>query len=140
MEEKYYKCYNADAIVEFNPTDRMRNAIKRTDDIIRHIVELRNGAATDYVEALIKRLLEVVNGYTVDTKSLSLKKIEKELTQLKQGKVKTKIIETNLPSPFALNLILQGHTDLIKIEDKQAFLRRMHDLHVKEILGGRNQN
>jgi len=56
------------------------------------------------------------------------------LKEIKQGKIKVNVIETSLPSPFALSLILQGHTDLIKIEDKQAFLRRMHDLHVKELL------
>lgn len=53
---------------------------------------------------------------------------------ISQGKVKVKTMETQLPSPFALNLILQGHSDLIRIEDKQAFLRRMHELHVKNII------
>jgi len=53
------------------------------------------------------------------------------LKWIKEGKVKIKIVDTSIPSPFALNLILQGHTDLIRIEDKQAFLKRMHDLHVK---------
>src|SRR3989344_3357131 len=57
------------------------------------------------------------------------------LTWIKKGKVDVEIKETDLPSPFALNLILQGHADLIKIEDKQAFLKRMHDLHLKKILG-----
>jgi len=38
-----------------------------------------------------------------------------------------------LPSPFALNLILQGYADLLKIEDKIAFLKRMHQEHLKEI-------
>jgi hypothetical protein len=92
MEEKYYKCYKADAIVEFNPADRMRNAVKRTDDIIKYIVELRNGVAPDYVEALIKRMLKEVNGYTVDTKSVSLNKIKKDLTQLKQGDLLTNLV------------------------------------------------
>jgi ATP-dependent Lhr-like helicase len=55
------------------------------------------------------------------------------LHQIEQGKVKIKITETPLPSPFALQLILQGHSDLIRIEDKQAFLRRMHELHIKNI-------
>ncbi len=57
------------------------------------------------------------------------------LSWIKKGKVKVDIQETELPSPFALNLIIQGHSDLIKIEDKQAFLKRMHELHVKKILG-----
>lgn len=53
---------------------------------------------------------------------------------ISSGKVKVKVEDTELPSPFALNLILQGHSDLIRIEDKQAFLRRMHEMHVKNIM------
>jgi len=56
------------------------------------------------------------------------------LRDIEKGKIKIKILETKLPSPFALNLILQGHTDLIRIEDKQAFLKRMHELHIQNIL------
>ncbi len=56
------------------------------------------------------------------------------LKEIEEGKTKIEVKEVSLPSPFALNLILQGHTDLIRIEDKQAFLRRMHNLHIKNIL------
>lgn len=56
------------------------------------------------------------------------------LKWIQEKKIEIKIVETPLPSPFALNLILQGHTDLVRIEDKQAFLKRMHELHVKKIL------
>ena len=55
------------------------------------------------------------------------------LKNIKDGLIDVKIVETQLPSPFALGLIIQGHSDLIKIEDKQAFLKRMHELHVKAI-------
>jgi len=55
------------------------------------------------------------------------------LAWIKDGKIKTKIIETRIPSPFALNLILQGHMDLIKIEDRQSFLKRMHKIYRNEI-------
>jgi len=55
------------------------------------------------------------------------------LKWINEGKVKIKIRETKLPSPFSLGLILQGHSDLIRIEDKQDFLKRMHALHLKEI-------
>jgi len=56
------------------------------------------------------------------------------LRWIEQGKVKVNLIETRLPSPFALNLIIQGHSDLIRIEDKQAFLRRMHQLHIQNLM------
>jgi ATP-dependent Lhr-like helicase len=55
------------------------------------------------------------------------------LSWIKEGKLKVKVKNVNLPSPFSLNLILQGHTDLLRIEDKQDFLKRMHELHLKEI-------
>jgi len=55
------------------------------------------------------------------------------LDWIKDGKIKVEKINTNLPSPFALSLILQGYADLLKIEDKIAFLKRMHEEHLKEI-------
>ncbi len=55
------------------------------------------------------------------------------LEQIESGLLKIEIKDVKLPSPFTLNLIIQGHSDLIKIEDKQAFLKRMHELHMKAI-------
>ncbi len=55
------------------------------------------------------------------------------LKWLKQGDVKIKIVETEVPSPFASNLILQGYSDLIRIEDRQEFLKRMHEEQVRII-------
>ena len=48
------------------------------------------------------------------------------LDWINQGKIKTEIVHNELPSPFALNLIIQGHADLMKVEDKMEFLKRMH--------------
>ena len=55
------------------------------------------------------------------------------LEWIKEGKIKTKIVETEVPSPFASNLILQGYSDLIRIEDRHDFLRRKHEEHVRII-------
>ena len=52
---------------------------------------------------------------------------------IKDGKVKLDKIHTKLPSPFALNLVMQGYSDLLKIEDKMKFLKRMHKEILKEI-------
>ena len=59
----------------------------------------------------------------------------KILKEISEGKIETKIVETKVPSPFSIHLVMQGHTDLLRIEDKQAFLRRMHELHMKDIMG-----
>jgi ATP-dependent Lhr-like helicase len=52
---------------------------------------------------------------------------------IQEGRVKIEKTHTKLPSPFALNLIIQGSADLLKIEDKINFLKRMHKEHLKEI-------
>jgi ATP-dependent Lhr-like helicase len=55
------------------------------------------------------------------------------LSWIKENKVQVQKINTKLPSPFALNLVLQGYSDLLKMEDKIEFLKRMHAEVVKEI-------
>jgi len=37
-------------------------------------------------------------------------------------------VPTDVPSPFAFGLIAGGYSDVIKIEDKQEFLKRMHEM------------
>ncbi|OGJ21752.1 ATP-dependent helicase [Candidatus Pacearchaeota archaeon RBG_13_36_9] len=55
------------------------------------------------------------------------------LDRIKEGKVKIEQINVKLPSPFALSIVLEGYTDLLKMEDKIEFLKRMHKEHLKEI-------
>ena len=55
------------------------------------------------------------------------------LKWLEDGKIKIEKISTKLPSPFATNLVLQGYSDLLKMEDKIEFLKRMHKEIMKEI-------
>jgi ATP-dependent Lhr-like helicase len=58
---------------------------------------------------------------------------ERVLEWIEGGEVKIKFIRTPLVSPFGLNLMLQGRSDLIKMEDRASFLKRMHELHMKVI-------
>jgi len=62
---------------------------------------------------------------------------EKVLQWIESGEVKIKKIVSPLVSPFGLNLILQGRSDLIKMEDRASFLKRMHELHQKVIASKR---
>jgi hypothetical protein len=36
-------------------------------------------------------------------------------------------VHTKIPSPFAFNLILQGYADILRMEDRVEFLKRMHE-------------
>ncbi len=49
-----------------------------------------------------------------------------ELIETKKFKVTEQ--STKIPSPFSFNLIAQGYADLLKVDDKLEFLRRMHGL------------
>jgi len=52
----------------------------------------------------------------------------KVLKEIEDGKIKVKEIFGDIPSVFAFNLVLQGHYDILKMDDKLEFLRRMHNL------------
>ena len=43
---------------------------------------------------------------------------------------KIKVVETitRIPSPFSFNLVLEGYSDILKIEERHEFLQRMHDM------------
>jgi ATP-dependent helicase Lhr and Lhr-like helicase len=64
---------------------------------------------------------------------MDIEKAKLVLEWIQSGKVKLSYNNVKIPSPFSLNLILQGHLDLMKIEDKQDFLQRMHKVYLQEI-------
>lgn len=49
------------------------------------------------------------------------------LTQLGQGMIGVKIIPLETYSPFSFNIAAQGHYDVIKMEDRLSFIKRMHE-------------
>ena len=51
---------------------------------------------------------------------------KKVIEGIEKGNIKIDEITTTIPSPFAFNLVAQGITDILKIEDRVEFLRRMH--------------
>ncbi len=50
------------------------------------------------------------------------------IDEVASGRMKVEAVMNQMPSPFSFNLILSGYSDVIKVEDKQEFLRRMHQL------------
>ena len=71
---------------------------------------------------------------------MDIQKTKLVLDWINSEKVKISYHTVKLPSPFALGLILQGHMDLMKIEDKQQFLQRMHKVYMDEILKKNSKN
>ncbi len=64
---------------------------------------------------------------------MDLDNAKKILEDIESEKIEIKEITTRIPSPFAFNLILQGYVDIMKIEDKVEFLRRMHTMVLAKI-------
>ncbi len=64
---------------------------------------------------------------------MDINSAKKVLQWVERGDVKIKVVRTPVVSPFGLNLMMQGHSDLIKMEDRAKFLKRMHELHMKVI-------
>ncbi len=61
---------------------------------------------------------------------MDIKNAREILRKINKKEIKVNIIRTPLVSPFGLNLIVQSHADLIKMEEKAVFLKRMHELHL----------
>ena len=66
---------------------------------------------------------------------MDINRAREVLKNIKDGRIKIEKIHTKLPSPFAFNTVLQGYTDLMKMEDRVNFLKRMHQEIIKEIDG-----
>ncbi|MBI2148589.1 DEAD/DEAH box helicase [Candidatus Woesearchaeota archaeon] len=49
------------------------------------------------------------------------------LKLIEEEKIKVVEFNTRLPSPFSFNLILESYSDILKMEDRHEFLKRMHD-------------
>ena len=88
------------------------NAVRRVSDDFCILQEARREVLED--------LMDVDNA----------KKIVKDI---EDGKIKIKMFQTKLPSPFAFNLVLEGYIDIMKMEDKVEFLRRMHQMVLAKI-------
>ncbi len=48
------------------------------------------------------------------------------INKIIENRISIEEVETSTPSPFAFGLIVSGYSDVIKVEDKQEFLKRMH--------------
>jgi len=55
------------------------------------------------------------------------------LERVEKGAIQVNEIQSIIPSPLSFKLIAQSYTDIMKIEDKVEFLRRMHSMVLAKI-------
>jgi ATP-dependent helicase Lhr and Lhr-like helicase len=116
---------------------RFRHCAARSLMILRSYKGERKSAGKQQVSSM--RLLKTVREMSEDFPILREARREvledmmdiESATQIVEGIMsgRIRLFETNIaiPSPFAFDIALQGRSDLIKIEDRQAFLERMHN-------------
>ncbi|MBS3173882.1 ATP-dependent helicase [Candidatus Woesearchaeota archaeon] len=59
---------------------------------------------------------------------MDIRNAEIVMQQIESGRIKIEELSTEMPSPFSFNLVTMGYTDIMKMDDKIQFLRRMHDM------------
>ena len=64
---------------------------------------------------------------------MDIKNTQKILDEIKEGNIIVRDVQTQIPSPFALNLIARGYSDVMRSEDRMAFIRRMHSMVLAKI-------
>ena len=57
---------------------------------------------------------------------MDIENATKVLKEINENKIEVKPIHTSVPTPFAFGNIMEGYTDVMRIEDKTEFLKRMH--------------
>src|SRR3989338_8778921 len=84
----------------------LMNAVKRIDPNFCILKEARREVLADLMD--LENSAKVIEG-------------------IEQKKILVKESHNRLPSPFAFSLFLQGFTDIMKIEDRLEFMRRLHE-------------
>ncbi|HUY70509.1 MAG TPA: ATP-dependent helicase [Candidatus Baltobacteraceae bacterium] len=59
------------------------------------------------------------------------------LDNLESGKLKYKVIQTDIPSPFSHSIITLGHADVILMKERHKYLQELHKLVLKRISEGK---
>ncbi len=122
---------------------RFRHCANRSLMILREYKGKRRRVGRQQVSSMI--LMSAVKRISNDFSILkeARREVLEDLMDIENAKLilqmienkKIKIVEhnTKIPSPFAFNLVLEGYSDILKMEDKQKFLQRMHSLVMKNI-------
>lgn len=71
----------------------------------------------------------------IENDVMDIKNAQNILKDIKSKKIRYRIIETNVPSPFSHNLVTMGEMDIISIKNKKEYIRKLHQLVLKKISG-----
>ncbi len=126
---------------------RFRHCASRSLMILRNYKGHRKSAGRQQISSqiLINACREISSNFPIFKEAkrevmqdlMDIKNAKKVIKDIENRKIKIKIQDTKLPSPFALNLVMRGYTDLLKMEDKLDFIKRMHNMILAKISLGK---
>ena len=124
---------------------RFRHCATRSLMILRNYLGRQKRVGRQQVSSMIlmNALKQLDNNFTILQEArrecledlMDIENTKKVLKGIEDGAIKLVEIDTSIPSPFALNLALQGYIDVLRIEDKYEFLKRMHEQILAKIAG-----
>lgn len=140
-----------DQLIECDAEKELRSAVKKTELMkrrFRHVggrslMILRNyqGSSKTVGQQQMKGhflLSTIRNEYGEDfpmiketyreimEDAMDIKHAKEVIQGLESGEITYELRDANIPSPFSHNLLLQGSTDVVKMEDKKERLQKLH--------------
>ena len=116
---------------------RFRHCATRALMILRNYKGVQRRVGKQQVSSMIlmSALKRIDNNFTILKEArrevledlMDISNATKIIEQIENKKILLHEIHTEMPSPFAFNLVIQGYTDILKMEDKIEFLKRMHN-------------
>jgi ATP-dependent Lhr-like helicase len=64
---------------------------------------------------------------------MDIKNAQQVIAAVADGKIEVKEINTDIPTPFAMELIGRGYMDVMRAEDRHEFIKRMHEALLERI-------
>lgn len=120
---------------------RFRHCATRSLMILRNYAGVKKRVGRQQVSSmiLINAVRRVSNDFPILKEArrevledlMDIGNATKVLEMVEEGTIKVEEVTTTLPSPFAFELVLEGYVDLLKMQDRIEFLKKMHQM-VKE--------
>lgn len=82
MKVETHSVCNPDKKILVDPQEKIRAGFKWTDQVLRHLDDIRPDVTRKYVAALNKRLLDAVRGFRVDSQSFDAEEMSAGLSHL----------------------------------------------------------
>lgn len=127
---------------------RFRHCAARALMILRTYKGVRKGAGRQQVSSMIlmSALKRISQEFSILREArrevledlMDIEHTKQILNEIEEGRIKIEEIDTSVPSPFSFNLALQGYMDILKMEDRMEFLKRMHEMVMAKIALGKS--